>query len=113
ATGWVHVIHFVFAMLLFSVFIFFSLVLFRKTDPSKSMTPEKKNRNYIYLSCGIIMAICIAAIAITVLFIDPSISDQYKLVYWFESIALVAFGISWITKSEMFYFRDKGSPTGD
>lgn len=113
ATGWVHILHFVFAMSLFSVFIFFSLILFRKTDPFKPMTPEKKNRNYIYLSCGIIMIICIVAIAGTILLIDYSISEKYKLVYWFESIALVAFGISWITKSEMFYFRDKGSPTGD
>ena len=104
---WVHKLHFVFALLLFSVFIFFSIYLFRKTNPSKIITPEKKNRNRIYLVCGIIMILCILAIAVSLLLLDASVSQEYHLVYWFESIALVSFGISWITKSESFYLKDK------
>ena len=38
----VHILHFVFAMLLFSVFIFFSIYLFRKSDPAKKCTPQKR-----------------------------------------------------------------------
>ncbi len=104
---WVHIMHFVFALLLFSVFIFFSVYLFRKTHPNKKITTEKKYRNRVYLICGIIMIICIVAIAISLLVLDASVSVKYKLVYWFESIALVSFGISWITKSESFYLKDK------
>ena len=104
---WVHIMHFVFAFLLFSVFIFFSIYLFRKTNPEKIMTTEKKYRNRVYLVCGIIMILCIAAIAVSLLCLDASVSQQYKLVYWFESIALASFGISWITKSESFYLKDK------
>lgn len=108
---WVHTLHFVFALLLFSVFIFFSIYLFRKTNPDKKMTTEKKYRNRVYLICGIIMILCILGIAVSFYLLDDSISKKYHLVYWFESLALVSFGISWITKSESFYLKDKKSET--
>lgn len=104
---WVHTLHFVFAFLLFSVFIFFSIYLFRKTDPQKKMTMQKKYRNRIYLVCGVIMILCIVAIAISFFLLDDSVTQKYKLVFWFESMALVSFGISWITKSESLYLKDK------
>ena len=71
------------------------------------MTPEKKNRNKIYKICGIVMICCILAIAGSLIFLKQGICEKYSLVYWFESIALISFGISWITKSETFYLRDK------
>lgn len=103
---WVYYMHFIFALTLFSVFIFFSLVLFRKTNPDRQMTPEKKNRNKIYLVCGIIMIVCIAAIAFSLIVLKQAISEKYSLVYWFESIALASFGFSWITKSESLFLKD-------
>ena len=109
---WVHTLHFVFALLLFSVFIFFSIYLFRKTPPDKKMTTEKKFRNRVYLICGIIMILCILGIAISFYLLKDSISKKYHLVYWFESLALVSFGISWITKSESFYLKDKKKKSG-
>jgi len=102
---WVHYLHFVFALTLFSTFIIFSLVLFRKTHPNKRMSQNKKSRNRIYLICGIVMILCIVAIAISMIFLEESITQKYKLVYVFESIALISFGISWITKSESFYLK--------
>jgi hypothetical protein len=107
---WVHNLHFVFAFLLFSVFIFFSVYLFRKTSPGKKITREKKYRNRIYLVCGIIMILCIIGIAISSFLVEQSLSLKYHLIYWFESVALVSFGISWITKSESFYLKDKNAP---
>jgi L-asparagine transporter-like permease len=109
---WVHTLHFVFALLLFSIFIFFSIYLFRKTNPDKKMTTEKKYRNRVYLICGIIMILCILGIAVSFYLLEDSVSKQYHLVYWFESLALVSFGISWITKSESFYLRDKKRKSG-
>jgi uncharacterized membrane protein len=70
------------------------------------MSPEKKNRNKIYLTCGIIMIVCILAIAFSLLVLKQAISEKYSLVYWFESIALASFGFSWITKSETLFLRD-------
>jgi heme A synthase len=106
---WVHYMHFVFALVLFTVFILFSVWLFRKTKKGKEkeMTQQKIYRNRIYLTCGIVMILCIAAIAVSMIWIDNATTEKYHLVYWFESLALVSFGISWITKSESFYLKDK------
>lgn len=101
----VHIMHFVFAVLLFSVFIFFSLYLFRKTGPGRR-TKQKDNRNRVYMTCGIIMILCIAGIAISMIFLMPQ-SRSWHLVFWFESLALIAFGISWITKAEFLFLKDE------
>lgn len=94
----VHILHFVFAFLLFSVFIFFSIYLFRKKSPHP--TKQKKNRNRVYLICGIVMIICIAAIAAYQFF---DLNPSWHPVFWFESLALVSFGFSWITKAEVLF----------
>jgi hypothetical protein len=100
----VHIMHFVFALLLFSVFIFFSLYLFRKTDKKGALNKQKKNRNRVYLICGIIMVICVLAIAAFCLINSwVIIAVQYNLIFWFETIALGTFGFSWITKGELLW----------
>jgi uncharacterized membrane protein HdeD (DUF308 family) len=101
----VHIMHFVFAVLLFSVFIFFSLYLFRKTGPGRR-TKQKDNRNRVYLICGIVMIVCIVGIAIGMIWLTK-LSAAWHLVFWFESIALIAFGISWITKAEFLFLKDE------
>ncbi len=103
---WVHQLHFIFAFLLFSDFIFFSVYLFRKSDKKKKKTQQKKNRDRVYLICGIIMITCIVCIAISNFFLDKW-SIQYHLVFWFESLALVSFGFSWIVKAELLFWKDK------
>ncbi len=94
----IHYSHFVFAFLLFSVFIFFSIFLFRKKSPHP--TKQKKNRNVVYLVCGIIMIICIAAIAACEFF---HLNTNWHPVFWLESLALISFGFSWITKAEVVF----------
>jgi hypothetical protein len=102
----VHYAHFVFAFLLFSIFIFFSLYLFRKSAPHP--TKQKKNRNKVYLLCGVLMILCIAGIAISEIF---EIGPNLHLVFWLESIALASFGFSWITKAEvLFHDENKKEP---
>jgi hypothetical protein len=106
-TNSVNVVHYIFAGLLFSSFAYFSLILFTKTDPTKIMCANKKIRNSIYKTCGIIIIICILLIAINNLFnnIEQALA-KYKPTLILESIALFAFGISWIAKGEMF-LKDK------
>lgn len=104
----VHIMHFVFAVLLFSVFIFFSIYLFRKTGPDSIRTKQKDSRNKVYLACGIIMILCIAGIAVSMIFLE-SASQAYHLVFWFESLALMSFGFSWVTKAEFLFLKDKDS----
>lgn len=102
----IHIMHFVFAILLFSVCIFFCVYLFRNTDPAKKPSSQKEKRNRIYLVCGIIMIVCIAAISISMIWL-LDLSIRYHLVFLFESLALIAFGISWVTKAEVLYLKDK------
>ena len=103
ATCAIHYLHFVFALLLFGVFIVFSLLLFTKTEKGKKPMGRKKTRNRVYITCGIIMILCIAGIALSLQKFMNDISQRYSLVFWFEAIALAAFGFSWIVKGEVFW----------
>ncbi len=103
---WVHYMHFVFAILLFIVFIIFSIYLFRKKNKNETPTDEKKDRNKIYLTCGIIMIASIIGIAICMIWFEE-ICAKMSLVFWGETVALISFGISWLTKSEWLYLKDK------
>lgn len=92
--------HYGFAAVLFSTFAFFSLFLFTKTR-SANPTPQKKIRNKIYVSCGIIILVSIAAILLfTILDSKRTISPENANIYTFifETIALFAFGTSWLVK---------------
>jgi hypothetical protein len=95
-------IHFASATLFFLTLIYFSLFLFTKTDPSRPSTRRKLKRNIVYRVCGYTMSLCIVLIVIYILLPDQVASpiEVYKPVFWLESIAVVAFGISWLTKGE-------------
>lgn len=97
----VHYSHFAFAFLLFSDFIFFSIYLFRKKSPNP--TAQKEKRNAVYLVCGIIMIGCIVVIALAEFFLSEEWKNKWHPVFWMESIALLSFGFSWITKAEMVF----------
>lgn len=93
-------LHFGFAAGLFLVLAFFSLVLFRKTDPSAPPTPRKLQRNVVYTVCGYVILACIALAAGVSLFADDSPVKRLRPVFWLEATAIVAFGVSWLTKGE-------------
>ena len=103
--GAVRFIHFLSAVALFLALSYFSLYLFTKTGGTP--TREKLNRNKLYVACGVIMLACIALIAIYNAFLgDTSIAD-IKPVFWLESLALWAFGVSWFIKGETLW-KDAG-----
>lgn len=96
------IIHFVSATLFFLILAVFSLFLFTKTNKKKDPTPRKLIRNKIYIACGIIIIACLIAIAI---YHNIAHDDNSKssFVFWTETVALVTFGVSWITKGETLY----------
>jgi len=95
-------IHFVCAASFFLVLSYFSLFLFTKTKKGRDPTPQKKTRNKIYLTCGLIMIACLIAIALYKIFVKDPHPESF-FVFAAETIALVAFGVSWLTKGETLY----------
>ena len=90
-------IHTACAMIFFILLAFNSLFLFTKS--SGEMTKNKKIRNIIFRVCGIGM---IASFALLLLPIP-------HVVWIVETVALIFFGISWLTKADCipFLFADK------
>jgi len=102
-------LHYISATILFSTFAFFSLVQFTKTDKRGPMAAPKRTRNFIYKICGWVIVACIAGIAVVSLVLPPEAYlklKPYKPTFVLETIALWAFGFSWLIKGETF-FRDK------
>lgn len=103
-------IHFASAALFFVVSAAFSLFLFTKTDQQKlSARAAKVKRNIIYRICGITM---VGALALILIYHCLGGAAQTKLeplhpVFWLESLALTAFGISWLTKGNVL-LKDVG-----
>ena len=92
--------HIFFAAGYFLSLAFFALVLFRKTSVNKPPTPMKLVRNAVYTVCGYAILVCLALIVLVNLFLSDSSVQQLALVFWLESLATVAFGISWFVKGE-------------
>ena len=87
---WVGVVHFVCAGVLFGIFAVFCLWLFRKKADEKEADPDKRNRNTVYLICGIVIVFCIVWAIYE--------GRAGRSIFWAESVALVFFAISWLVK---------------
>src|SRR5262249_41053665 len=55
----ISMLHATFASLLFLLLAIFCLVLFTKTAPGNTPTPEKLTRNIVYKVCGWVILVCI------------------------------------------------------
>lgn len=100
------IIHFAFATLFFLTLAYISYFIFTKSKGKKS--PQKIKRNQIYKGCAIAMIGSLFCIALYLLWLKRvlPILDEFHLVFCFETIALVAFGFSWLTKGE-FLLKDE------
>jgi len=98
-------LHLCFAALFFLVLIYFSLLLFTKTDQGKKPAGKKRSRNLVYRLCGYSMLLCILLIAACLIFLNDLYPDlkRYNPVFWLESFSLWAFGVSWLTKGEIIW----------
>jgi hypothetical protein len=97
--------HNLLSSLLFIMLALISMLLFTKGRGEP--TPEKRQRNKVYIICGSIMLMVIIVVPIynQLLRTYPD-WEKYKLVFWLETLAMTAFGISWLVKGGLF-LRDK------
>ena len=93
-------VHLSFAALLFLTFAYFSIVLFTKTAPDKIPTPRKLQRNMVYRTCGYTILASILLIVVVALPPIKSLVERLTPVFWLESLAVLAFGVSWLVKGE-------------
>jgi hypothetical protein len=91
----VAVMHLVFACALFILLAVFSLVLFTRTQDPAHMTAAKRKRNLVYRICGWVI---VAAIALVVGAEIVKPSHSWHTLFWLESVAVLAFGVSWLVK---------------
>jgi hypothetical protein len=88
-------VHLSFAGLLFALLAVFAFFLFPKS--SGAMTPEKRQRNALYRTCGVIMFAAILS-----MFPSQLAPDSWHLFLWLETISVLAFGISWLVKGGLW-----------
>lgn len=94
------ILHNICAISFFGLLSYNSIFLFTKT--SGNMTAQKRHRNMIYRICGILM------ITSFILLIPFNLLNVDNGIWIVEFIALWAFGVSWLTKSDSYkiLFKD-------
>lgn len=91
-------IHEAFAFLFFLMLIIFSVFLFTNTE--EPLPSAKRHRNWVYKVCGCVISICLVLSAVLTGLSDRGtfVLDGLNPVFWLETIAIEAFGISWFIK---------------
>lgn len=93
-------LHLTSAALLFLTLAYISMKLFTKTKKKGEESEEKLKRNKVYVICGVVMLVSIALIVVFSLWFEGATIAEVKPVFWLESLALLAFGVSWFIKGE-------------
>lgn len=103
-------IHLTFGFLFFITLSFNSIFLFTKRQPGH-FNEAKRKRNLIYRLCGSIMILATLLIVVYTFFLRNTAFDKVYPVLILETIALLAFGISWLVKGNTF-FKDQKNHIG-
>ena len=104
--------HLAFAALFFLTLAYFCLFLFTQSD-KKKLALRKRQRNLVYQICGGLMLACIVLMALWV-FAGPYLPASFtaavtplRPIFWLETFAILAYGISWFVKGEAI-LKDQG-----
>ncbi len=92
--------HLAFAAMMLLALAYFCLFLFRKSSPEKTPTRRKLHRNRIYGACGLVIVVCIVVMVSLTLKTATRLLQPIDPVLCSESLALMAFGVAWLTKGE-------------
>lgn len=93
-------IHFLAAAIFFVTLAVMSLFLFTRTE-APAPTTQKNQRNRVYKACGIAIILALLLIVAAKLFAEEQLVERWGIVFWLETIAVTAFGVSWLTKAEV------------
>ncbi len=114
-------LHYLSALFMFSFLAWFALAIFTRVDPRQKQsngdpTRRKARRNSIYVITGVTIILCILALLLSfflkLIGLNIDWWDANNLTFWFEAIALIAFGLSWMVKGKLFAaLNDETDPT--
>ncbi len=93
-------VHTGFAALMLLTLAYFCIFLFRKSSLEKKLTRRKVHRNNIYGACGLVIVVCILVMVSLTLTPVAQLLQPFDPLLCCESLALVAFGVAWLTKGE-------------
>lgn len=102
------VFHYVCAGIFLGSLAYMSLFLFTKFDKSQGKTKEKVKRNVVYKVCGVLMVIALVVVLLGggLELLPPDDYNNLNITFWMETLAVEAFGFSWLVKGEAI-FKDK------
>ena len=97
-----HILHAVAAGVLFLILAFFCFFVFTKVEVHQTEgegvpASVKRARDRIYRAAGTLILLSIAAIPLSGLLPD-GIAQAYRITFWAETVAMTAFGISWLVQ---------------
>lgn len=95
--------HFFAAAVLFLFLAYYSFFVFTRVvndqrSENGALKPNKRMRNRIYIASGWAILLSMAAMGLNALTGFNSFWSDFNLTFWFEALALWAFGISWMVK---------------
>lgn len=91
------IVHLIAGATLFVVIAYFCLWPFRQSAKDKPDDKAKK-RAAIYTICGVVIIVSIPAAGAASFL---KISGEFPVIFWAETIAIIAFGIAWIVASKI------------
>ncbi|HNR05981.1 MAG TPA: hypothetical protein PKM27_01625 [Saprospiraceae bacterium] len=97
--------HYLSAAIFLTSLAVLSYFIFTKSNkPPGERSPGKIYRNLVYRTCGLLMALALLVVlAGTLNLIHEPYYTGHHLTFWMETLAVECFGISWLTKAEVFF----------
>ncbi|MCU1648935.1 MAG: hypothetical protein JWQ60_84 [Pseudonocardia sp.] len=94
-------IHLVCAALFFSILAILSLFYF--TRGTTAGRPRKKSRNRVYVACGLVIVVALIVAGLGPLVLGSDLYNQRHVLFYCETAASWAFGISWLVKGQALF----------
>jgi hypothetical protein len=98
-------VHLSCAGLFFLTLAYFSYFLFTKTGPA-GPTDRKRQRNVVYRTCGIVIVLCLVLALLANALLSGKVVEWLHPLFWLESLAVLAFSVSWLIKGEFLLLKD-------
>lgn len=100
--SWISTVHYVSAILLFSILAWFCFGPFRVR--TKGRDGKRGRRARVYFMCGCTIVGAMVGLLVAKLTLASDVVIRYEMTYWAEFLALWAFGIAWITAGKVLPF---------